>query len=182
MDFLRMMGRDGMPARLASDQVRAQTVSGAWLGAVRTALNSPSPRLFHLVTRIEQPIAEDAAVRQAADGLLADLKLPPIETVANTIFPSELAATSKNWEHLSQRYRKAYPTLKRWRANRPGTYFGRLVAYPAAGQEIDQVVSAVIPQLDYCMEPAAWARLPPFQKRVVRSLFELSQRQVWVRS
>jgi hypothetical protein len=134
-----MMGRDEMPARLASDHVRAQTVSGAWLGAVRTALDSPSHRLFHLVTRIEQPIAEDDAVRQAADGLLADLKLPPIETVANTIFPSGLAATSKNWEHLSQRYRKAYPTLKRWRANRPGTYFGRLVAYPAAGQEIDQV-------------------------------------------
>ena len=106
-----------MPARLASDHVRAQTVSGAWLGAVRAALDSPSHRLFHLVTRIEQPIAEDNAVRQAADGLLADLNLPPIETVANTIFPSGLAATSKNWEHLSQRYRKAYPTLKRWRAN-----------------------------------------------------------------
>jgi hypothetical protein len=134
-----MTGRDEMPARLASDHVRAQTVSGAWLGAVRTALDSPSHRLFHLVTRIEQPIAEDNAVRQAADGLLADLNLPPIETVANTIFPSGLAATSKNWEHLSQRYRKAYSTLKRWRANRPGTYFGRLVAYPAAGQEIDQV-------------------------------------------
>jgi hypothetical protein len=128
-----------MPARLASDDVRAQTVSGAWLGAVRTALNSPGYRLFHLVTRIEQPIAEDAAVRQVADGLLAELKLPPIETVANTIFPSGLAAISKNWEHLSRRYRKAYPTLKRWRANRPGTYFGRLVAYPAAGHEIDQV-------------------------------------------
>lgn len=128
-----------MQARLASDHVRAQTVSEAWLGAVRIALNSPGHRLFHLVTHIEHPIAENAAVRQVADGLLADLKLPPIETVANTIFPSGLAATSKNCEHLTQRYRKAYPTLKRWRANRPGTYFGRLVAYPAAGQEIDQL-------------------------------------------
>jgi hypothetical protein len=128
-----------MQARLASDHVRAQTVSGAWLGAVRVALNSPGHRLFHLVTQVEDPTAEDPAVRQVADGLLADLELPPIETVANTIFPSGLAATSKNCEQLTQRYRRVYPTLKRWRANRPGTYFGRLVAYPAAGQEIDQL-------------------------------------------
>jgi hypothetical protein len=128
-----------MQARLALDPIRAQTVSGAWLGAVRAALNSPGHRLFHLVTRVEDPTAEDPAVRQVADRLLADLELPPIETVANTIFPSGLAATSKSCEQLTERYRKMYPTIKRWRANHHGTYFGRLVAYPAADQQIDQL-------------------------------------------
>ncbi len=132
-----------MQARLAVDPIRAQTVSAAWLAAVRLALDAPGHRLFHQVTQIEDPTAEDPAVRQAVDGLLADLSLPPVETVANTIFPSGIAATSKSYEQLTERYRRLYPTLKRWPANVHGTYFGRLVAYPAAGQHIDQLAELI---------------------------------------
>jgi hypothetical protein len=63
--------------------------------------------------------------------------------VANTIFPARLAATSNGHEQLTDRYRKLYPTVKRWPANRHGTYFGRLVAYPAAGQHIDQLAELI---------------------------------------
>jgi hypothetical protein len=132
-----------MQARLAVDHIRAQTVSAAWLAAVRLALDAPGHRLFHLVTRIEDPTAEDPAVRQAVDGMLADLSLAPVETVANTIFPSGLAATSKSCEQLTDRYRRLYPTLKRWPANRHGTYFGRLADYPTEGQHIDQLAGLI---------------------------------------
>jgi hypothetical protein len=66
-----------MQPRLASDHVRARTVSEAWLGAARIALDSPGHRLFHLVTQIDDPTAEDPVVRQVVDRLLTDLNLDP---------------------------------------------------------------------------------------------------------
>lgn len=82
---------------IAQEVVCGATLSEVWLRAV-AAVNAASGRtLFHLVTRIEDPLAEQSRIRAVADGLLAELGLSPITTVANTIFPAQMAATSHDW-------------------------------------------------------------------------------------
>ena len=129
---------------LAQDQVCGATVSQAWLNAVQAVDSAPDRRLFHLVTRIGDPVTEEPRIRAAADALLRDLDLAPVDTVANTIFPVQLAATSAGPGELVQRYRKMYPTLRRLhKSNRKGTYFGRIVAHPAAGGVRDQLADLI---------------------------------------
>lgn len=125
---------------LAPHSIRGTTVSDVWLQAVQMTLASPTRKLFHLATHISDPLAEDVAIRTAADQLLAHLEYNSVETVANTIFPLALARQSSDHVQLADRYRAMYPTLKRLDiGNRRGTYFGRLVAYPAGGQSFDQL-------------------------------------------
>ena len=129
---------------LAQDQVRGTTVSEAWLNAVQVVDSAPERRLFQLVTRIGDPVTEEPGIRTAADTLLDDLNLAPVDTVANTIFPAQLAATSAGPGELTQRYKKVYPTLRRLhKSNRKGTYFGRIVAHPVIGGERDQLADLI---------------------------------------
>jgi hypothetical protein len=129
---------------LAQDQVHGATVSEAWLNAVQVVDAAPERRLFHLVTRINDPVTEEPRIRAAADTLLRDLDLAPIDTVANTIFPAQLAVTSAGPGELAQRYRRLYPTLRRLhKSNRKGTYFGRIVAHPATDGERDQLADLI---------------------------------------
>ena len=73
-----------------------------------------------------------------------DLDLAPVDTVANAIFPARLAAASAGPSELARRYRRLYPTLRRLhKSNRKGTYFGRIVAHPAAGGERDQLADLI---------------------------------------
>jgi hypothetical protein len=129
---------------LAQDQVHGATVSEAWLHAVQVVDAAPDRRLFHLITRISDPVTEEPRIRAAADALLRDLDLDPADTVANTIFPARLAAASAGPEELAQRYRRMYPTVRRLhKSNRKGTYFGRIVAHPAADGERDQFADLI---------------------------------------
>jgi thymidylate synthase len=129
---------------LAQDQVHGATVSEAWMNAVQAVDATPKRRLFHLVTRVSDPVTEEPRIRAAADTLLHDLDLAPVDTVANTIFPAELAASSAGPGELAQRYRRLYPTLRRLhKSNRRGTYFGRIVAHPGAGGERDQLTDLI---------------------------------------
>lgn len=129
---------------IAREAVHGATVSDAWLSAVVAVNAAKGQTLFHLVTRIDDPLAEQPRIRAAVDGLLGDLGHSPIRTVANTIFPAQMAATARDHVHLGARYRRAYPTVRRLhRDNRRGTYFGRIVAYPAAGGENDQLAELV---------------------------------------
>jgi len=129
---------------LVQGQVHGETVSEAWLNAVQVVDAAPQCRIFHLVTRISNPVTEDPTIRAAADTLLRDLDLAPAETVANTIFPAQLAAICAGPGDLAQRYRRMYPTLRRLhKSNRRGTYFGRIVAHPAAGGERDQLADLI---------------------------------------
>jgi len=129
---------------LAQGEVRGITVSEAWLNAIQVVDAAPQRRLFHLVTRIGAPVTEQPDIRAAADRLLRDLDLAPVDTVANTIFPAQLAATSSGPGELAQRYRRVYPTLRRLhKSNRKGTYFGRIVAHPAADGERDQLADLI---------------------------------------
>lgn len=129
---------------LAQDQAYGATVSDAWLNAVQVVDGAPERRLFHLVTRIDNPVVEEPRIRAAVDALLQDLDLAPVDTVANTIFPTQLASAAADPGELAQRYRKMYPTLRRLhKSNRRGTYFGRIVAHPTATGERDQLADLI---------------------------------------
>lgn len=130
----------GRSMAVAHEAVRGTTVSDAWLNAVGAVNGVPGQTLFHLVTQVDDPLAEQPPIRAAADELLAELGHSSITTVANTIFPAQVAATSRDHVHLATRYRRMYPTVRRLhRDNRRGTYFGRIVAHPAAGGDLDQL-------------------------------------------
>ena len=138
--------------RTATGIVSARTLSDAWLETLVQVSAAPDRKLFQMVTRITEPTAEDGMVRAAADDLLKLLEYQSIETVANTVFPLQLANSSRDVAHLSERYRAMYPTIKRvHKSNRRGTYFGRLVAYPAEDGTYDQL-SALICKLDQELE------------------------------
>ncbi len=98
--------------RTATGIVSATTLSDAWLETLVQVVEAPDRKLFHTVTRITEPAAENPAVRAAADDLLAALDYQPIETVANTLFPVQLANSSQDAAHLGERYRAMYPTIR----------------------------------------------------------------------
>lgn len=134
--------------RTAPGFVSETNLSDAWLATLLQVADAPDSKLFHTVTRIAEPTVEDGIIRAAADDLLAVLDHQSIETVANTVFPLRLAKSSRDAAHLGKRYRAMYPTLKRvHKSNRRGTYFGRLVAYPAESDTYDQL-SALISKLN----------------------------------
>jgi thymidylate synthase len=124
--------------------VEAASVSDAWRQAMRALFARTGRRAIHTVVSIAAPVAEQDATWSGLDGWLAQHGFNSIETVANTIFPAHLAATSRDHAHLVDRYRRMYPVLRRrFPANRAGTYFGRLVAYPSADGEFDQLGAVV---------------------------------------
>jgi hypothetical protein len=131
--------------------VTGSDISSAWLAACR-AMAAESPVAYHTVVRIEDPLAEDPAVRAAVDGILNAAGLQRVDTVANTIFPAAVAATSRDHLELTRRYLNALPTLRRLsRANIYGTYFGRLVSYPGPDGPVNQL-DAILTRL--CKETA----------------------------
>jgi hypothetical protein len=126
--------------------VTGPDVSSAWLAACR-AMADGSPVAYHTVVRIEDPLAEDPAVRAAVDGILQAAGLQPVKTVANTIFPQAVAVTSRDHLDLARRYTEMLPSLRRLSgANTWGTYFGRLVSYPGPGGPVNQL-DAIITRL-----------------------------------
>lgn len=130
--------------RTATGAVEMDTLSEAWLRTLVQVSQAPDRKQFHTVTRVANPTAEDDQIRAAADEMLAALGHQPIETVANTIFPHQLAMTSSDTADLVLRYRTMYPTIRRvHKDNRHGTYFGRMVEYPAPSQPLDQLTNLI---------------------------------------
>jgi hypothetical protein len=126
--------------------VSGPDISSAWLAACR-AMAAESPVAYHTVVRIEDPVAQDPVVRAAVDGILKAASLQSVQTVANTIFPEAVAASSRDPLDLTRRYLELMPTLRQLSpANRYGTYFGRLVSYPGANGEVNQL-DAIITRL-----------------------------------
>jgi thymidylate synthase len=55
-----------------------------------------------------------------------------------------MAAASSGPGELAERYRRVYPTLRRLhKNNQKGIYFHRIVAYPSAGGEVDQLAELI---------------------------------------
>jgi hypothetical protein len=129
---------------IAAGVVKAPDISTAWREMLSSVADAPDSKATHTVSLISSPLPEDAEIRAGADALLAALDRPSVETVANTIFPTRMAATSPTVARLGERYRAAYPTLRRFPGNGKGTYFGRLVQHPDAKPEPgDQLTTLV---------------------------------------
>lgn len=125
---------------LSTETITGDTVSDAWLHTVTLVNDAPGQRCYHAVTRIVQPDAQVPEIRTAADWLSERRGYPAINTVANTIFPEGLASTCADHEELTDRYRRIYGIVRELdKANRRGTYFGRLVSYPTPQGPHDQL-------------------------------------------
>lgn len=129
-------------SRVAPGLVVADNLSRAWLETTKD-VHEQGGKAFHTMTRIENPLAEDAEVRAGYDALLRDLRMPSADVVAHTIFPSGPASESDSPEALVARYVDSYPTVRRFPANRKGTYFGRIVAYPGPSGDLDQLTPLI---------------------------------------
>ncbi|WIM99970.1 hypothetical protein ACTOB_003641 [Actinoplanes oblitus] len=124
--------------------VQVADVSSAWLSAARRLHDEPRRKAIHTVVQIVDPVAENPAVREAMDLLLAEQDLQCVETVANTIFPEAFANDSRDHAELVDRYVKIYPLLrKRFGKNGRGTYFGRLIQYPTGKEPFDQIGAVI---------------------------------------
>ncbi len=133
--------------------VEAPDLAAGWLDTILWVAAQPQRKAFHTVTRIaDAGIDGHLRIRRAAGELLAYVGLPGVETVANTIFPAAMAAQTPEVTELATRYQRVFPELQRLepRANRDGTYFLRLIAYPAATgtvNQLERIISALTREL-----------------------------------
>lgn len=126
--------------------VDAPDIASAWIRAVSKLDEFPDRRAFHTVVRIANPLRDNPDTHDGIDRVLDRLDLQPVETVANTIFPTDIAARSQDHADLANRYLAMYETIRRLSPkNRWGTYFGRLIAYPSNsdGAGIDQIAAVI---------------------------------------
>ncbi|WP_199335008.1 hypothetical protein [Streptomyces sp. GMR22] len=126
--------------------VAERDVTQAWVAACNKLDRKENPGRtgLHTVVRIAEPTRDDAAFRAELDRLRTAHGLWPLETVASTLFPATLAARSAGPGDLAERYRRMYPVVKRYPGNHRGTYFGRLVSYPAASKSgVDQLGTVI---------------------------------------
>lgn len=132
--------------------IEALNLSHAWRDAVELLVDTPGSKAVHLLLRIEDPTAEDDAIRGAAQALIDEIngpdsdRLPDIETTRNTIFPAAWARRHPVPSDLGAYYRERYTRngLLGFKQNGKGTYFGRIVAYPRGDDETaDQLTETV---------------------------------------
>lgn len=126
--------------------VEGQGIATAWMRAVRKLDEIPDRRAIHTVVRISDPLQDDPNTHADLDRVLDRLGLQPVETVANTIFPADLAARCRDHAHLVSRYLAMYDIVRKLSPkNRWGTYFGRLISYPSTGQKdgFDQLAAVI---------------------------------------
>jgi hypothetical protein len=112
--------------------VTGRTITDSWLAALGLLHRSPSEEVYDLLVEIQEPapLGRNDPVVARLDSVLAQKGWYDTETVANTIFPAELARQSADREALYGRYMQILPRLKRLAPNRHGLYFARLISYP----------------------------------------------------
>ncbi|WP_405940590.1 hypothetical protein [Streptomyces sp. NBC_00207] len=131
---------------LSTFVVQGTNTSLAWKAACLELDRPGNPKrdAFHTVVRIEDAATEDPQLRAEFDRMREETGYAPIETVANTLFPAQLAAVSHTPADLVRRYQEIYPRIRRIdRANATGTYFGRVVAYPGQDGPVDQLTTLI---------------------------------------
>jgi hypothetical protein len=126
----------------------AATVSEAWLRTVEVVVRGGG-RLVNVLTTITEPGVEDDHVRAIIDQALAakGRRAQSVETVAGTIFPSELyrdvgypwrpgltpeeaGALDEAATELFDSYELMLPLLLTANGNKGGTYFSRMITWP----------------------------------------------------
>lgn len=111
--------------------IGAETLTDAWLADFEY-LQSHGEQL-NLVTTITRPTSDlaDQRVIEELDKWLLRKGCQRVETVANTIFPSACRQGTSDRQVFYNRYLGLLPRLQKQKKNKLGTYFGRLVQYPA---------------------------------------------------
>lgn len=133
-----------MTSDVAAGVFTGSNISEAWRATVLGVDRASDQKLFHTVTRVTDPAAnEDKFIRDSITSLLARRNRPTVETVANTIFPAAMTSRCRNMDELAQRYRALYPTIRKFPNNNHGTYFGRMVSYPGPTDGKDQLTALV---------------------------------------
>lgn len=141
---------------LADQMIRGGNCGQAWVNVTRTVLRSPGRKLLHPTVRINRPYEENPAVRELVGSLLAARGLPTVETVVNTVFPAALARLTAGPEELATQYRELYPRVRQAaKANKRGTYFGRMVEHPADGRKVDQLNNIIARLRKHAAKPAS---------------------------
>ena len=119
--------------------INSVSISEAWLTSVALAANSPRHEVTNLSVTINglehQGPQESPQVRGLLDGMLFAKNKGSVNTVASTIFPASLWNPQRPKEVLFERYLRAFPKIRKHRANRRGTYFERMINYPASNGE-----------------------------------------------
>jgi len=121
------------------------TLTDAWLeGAAQ--LHECDGEALNLVMTIADPDPShpDPGVVDTLNRLLCQKGKQTVETVANTIFPLAFLRGPSSRDEFYQRYLDSLPRLLKQRGNGRGTYFGRLIQYPASadvkrGQTTNQI-------------------------------------------
>lgn len=103
---------------------------------------------YNLVVAIPdpQPGSADTEVVATLNAALRGERLQPVETVANTIFPSALVAPSSDRQAFYDRYRSILPVLRKQGKNHRGIYFERLIDYPlhsGSGVSVNQLETII---------------------------------------
>jgi thymidylate synthase len=110
----------------------SRSCASAWLAAARKLIDE-GDEAYNLIVDIDDPVThteEDHATILEADKFLREHGANPIVTVANTIFPKELARSARGAK-LREGYLKNFDTFeKSW-----GQYFERMVRWPADGSD-----------------------------------------------
>lgn len=147
---------------VAERTIVAPNASVGWADALAYLIDHRPHHAVNLTIRVDNPLAEDNAIRALADELLGGLGLQDLTEVANTIFPFDWAADFPEPAELGADYREHYAFLRSL-GSPFGTYFGRIVAYPEGGETIDQL-SANVAKLRDAQE----------RKRVYKSVYEFN--------
>lgn len=118
--------------------INASNLSLGWLAGLEYLLECGGTA-SQLSVAIENVSEEDMEIRSLLDSFSKYKGIPPISTVANTIFPVALyypdnpkLTGDKARHHLYQLYLQGNKIRKRCPANKNGTYFGRMIDYPAS--------------------------------------------------
>lgn len=121
-------------------------LSHAWLAAVAHLLTQPSGKASNLIVAFPGAAEEDGAIRAGLDSLLESATDFPgvyhVQTVANTIFPQAFYRAhlgAKARAHLYDLYRTTMTLHRRRSSTDRETYFNRLMAYPGAKGEFNQL-------------------------------------------
>jgi len=126
-----------------------ETMTHAWLAAFDHLVHAHEREEFDLFVEITDPTPAhaDPSVVRVLDRLLVARGCHPVETVASTIFPAGLAATSRDRAHLYRRYGEIVPRLHKLKGNSKGLYFERLIDYPlsvrSVGERVNQVETII---------------------------------------
>jgi hypothetical protein len=133
-----------------AELVNGATVGEAWHRSL-ALLATKDRQVFDLLVEIVDPtmVELDRLYAAALDDLLQSRGWQDTESVANTIFPADLARTSRTRDRLYSRYLGMHRGLRRAsKKNSKGLYFERLIRYPlqpdeARANQLETIIQAL---------------------------------------